>query len=130
MSAVLPTLLLLSALQVKHVLADFYLQSYWMVKTKGIYGHPGGLAHAGLHMAFSALVLVWFGLSWALLAALLAGEFVVHYHTDWLKDRLVRRGGFGPADARFWNLTGVDQFVHQMTYLGLVALTVSAGVSQ
>ena len=33
----------------KHIIADYFTQYPWMYKYKGIYGHPGGLAHAGWH---------------------------------------------------------------------------------
>lgn len=130
MTPILATLFLLTGLQVKHVLADFYWQSGWMVRTKGIYGHPGGLAHTGLHVALSATVLIWAGLAWGLFVALLVAEFAVHYHADWAKDRLVRRGALGPTDRRFWTLTGIDQFVHQMTYLAMVAVAALVTVPQ
>lgn len=124
MSSSVLTLFLLAGLQIKHVLADFYLQTSWMVQTKGIYGHLGGLAHTGVHVLLSGSVLVWAGLAWWLLLAVLIVEFVVHYHTDWTKDRLVRREGVGPSDSKFWNLTGIDQFVHQLTYLAMVGVVV------
>lgn len=82
---------------------------------------PAGWPIPGLHVGLSGLILLCIGLPAALFAGVLAAEFAVHYHTDWAKDRLVRRGGLTASQARFWNMTGLDQFVHQLTYLGMVA---------
>lgn len=116
-------LVLLCAFQIKHMLADFYWQTQWMVGGKGRYGHPGGLAHAGLHVALSAVILALAGVPAGGLAALLAGELAVHYHTDWAKEQALRRRGLGPTDKAYWGLTGLDQFIHQMTYLAMIALS-------
>lgn len=116
----LVTLLLL---QLKHLFADFFWQSRWMVENKGQYGHPGGWAHAAVHGGASAVILI--GLApisvlWVLGLCLV--ECVVHYHIDWIKERAVKRSGAAPTDKRFWNITGTDQALHQATYLGMAAL--------
>jgi len=45
------TLLLasLALFEVKHFLCDFVLQTAYLYRHKGIYGHPAGFIHAGLH---------------------------------------------------------------------------------
>lgn len=108
-------------LQGKHLIADFLLQTRYMLAGKGRYGHPGGLMHAGLHAALSLLLLLLAGvpLRWALLIAAL--EFAVHYHLDWSKDRWITKSAATPGDARFWRALGVDQFLHQLTYLAMIA---------
>jgi len=92
-----PALLLaaLALFQVKHYLADFHWQTLWMVETKGRYGHPGGLVHAGLHGLLSLPVLMVAAPFFApgLFAALVIGEVVLHYHIDWSKARIVARRG-------------------------------------
>lgn len=107
-------------LQVKHLLADFVLQSGWIVRTKGIYGHPGGIVHAGLHAVLSIAALVITPIGWAWIAAICVAEFVVHYHIDWLKDRLLKRSGAKPTQWYFWVLTGADQFAHHLTYIAML----------
>ena len=57
-----------------------------------------------------------------LIAALLLFEFLVHYHTDWLKARTQRRRGWSQTDAIYWVAFGADQFVHQVTYIVMAAL--------
>jgi len=116
---------LFALLFIKHFITDFALQTGWMVRTKGQYGHIGGVVHAGLHVIGSAAVLVFFTVSPLLMLTLLAGEGVVHYHLDWAKDRLVSLGGFSPTSQIFWILTGLDQLLHQLTYLVMIALIAS-----
>jgi hypothetical protein len=47
---------------------------------------------------------------------------VLHYHIDWLKDRLIRKNALTPVDKNFWTLTGIDQFAHQSTYVVMLWL--------
>jgi hypothetical protein len=117
------TLLLLVLLfQVKHFLADFLWQTDWMFLNKGRYGHPGGLAHAGLHALLTAAVLLVAPVSAAMLLALAALEFVIHYHVDWSKDHFTRRGAYTVRDKAFWVVFGIDQAAHQLTYVLLLYL--------
>lgn len=108
--------------QIKHLVADFLLQTPWMLANKGRYGHPGGLAHVGVHLLGTLPILLWLGPGPLLLAGLLAYEAAVHYHLDWAKERLNHRLGLGPDRAGFWTLTGIDQAGHQLTYLALIVL--------
>jgi hypothetical protein len=66
-------LLLLFLFQIKHLLADFVLQTSWMVFDKGRYGHPAGIAHAGIHGLLSAPVLLVAGLPLLPAALLILG---------------------------------------------------------
>jgi hypothetical protein len=130
----MPQLALLSlaavaVLMAKHMVADFYLQTAYQYMNKGIYGHPGGLIHAGIHVALTPLVyLVLAPVSVLLALAIAVGEFFVHYHTDWLKEQINRRKGWTANDHGFWSLLGTDQFLHGLTYLAIVgALVAYAG---
>jgi hypothetical protein len=54
--------------------------------------------------------------------AIIAGaEFLIHYNVDYVKERIVHRYGWKPDNAFFWWALGLDQLVHNMTYLGIVA---------
>ena len=54
-------------------------------RNKGFYGHPGGLLHAGIHLVLTLPVfLLLIPPSLAFAAAVVAGEYIVHYHIDWL----------------------------------------------
>jgi len=125
-----PALLLaaLALFQVKHYLADFQWQSFWMVETKGRYGHPGGLLHAGMHGLLSLPVL-WLAAPRApgLCLALVVAETVLHYHIDWAKARITTRRGLDDRQTAYWHLLGLDQAAHQATYLAMLGVLLLAG---
>src|SRR5262245_25372836 len=50
--------ILFIGLEVKHYIADYFLQPAWMLVGKGDLRHPGGYAHAAVHAALSAIVLL------------------------------------------------------------------------
>jgi len=116
---VLVALMLFAA---KHFIADFLLQNAWMQHGKGAYGHPAGLTHAAIHMVGSLPALGVLALSPIAAGLLILGEGIVHYHIDWAKETMSKRLGLGPGQTGFWALFGADQFLHQMTYLGMIAI--------
>lgn len=118
-------LVLVLLFQVKHLLADFVWQTGWMVHNKGTYGHPGGIAHAGLHALITVPVLIWTPLGTGAILGIAAVEFLLHYHIDWTKDRLLKRLGLGPKEKGYWGLTGLDQFAHQVTYVAILWLALA-----
>jgi hypothetical protein len=103
---VLLALAAVGVLMCKHAVADFYLQTPYQFLNKGKYGHPGGFIHAGIHTALTPLVyLVLVPGSLLIAAGLAVGEFVLHYHIDWLKEQLTHRNGWNTQDAvssPFW----------------------------
>lgn len=108
-------------LAVKHCLADFIFQTPYQYKNKGIYGHPGGLIHAGIHAALTAplfLILPAAGIGTAL--AILAGEYVVHYHIDWVKEQVVKHYALVADTPGFWYALGTDQLAHYITYIVII----------
>ncbi len=115
-------LLLLAGFGIKHFICDFLLQFNNMVREKGTYGAPGGLYHAGIHGWFTFIVLIPFYPTVAILAAIL--DFVVHYHIDWAKQQLSK--GSTPADRKFWIWLGLDQCLHYLTYLVIIAWATGA----
>jgi hypothetical protein len=113
-------------LQLKHFVCDFVLQTSRHVQFKGIYGHPAGLEHSGIH-AMGTIPCLWLiGVAPLSAIAIAAGEFVIHYHTDWAKEQINRRAGWTPAVHSFWVAQGVDQLVHHATYLGIMTLILIA----
>ncbi|HXG79413.1 MAG TPA: DUF3307 domain-containing protein [Methyloceanibacter sp.] len=120
------TLAAVAILMVKHAVADFYLQTPYQYLNKGKYGHPGGFLHAGIHAALTPFVyFVLLPGSLLMAAALAAGEFVLHYHIDWLKERITQANGWTPQDRGFWCALGTDQLLHGLTYVGIVAVLVT-----
>lgn len=108
----------------KHLLADFRWQTDEMVKEKGNYGSWPGIEHSLIHGLGTAVVLMFFvGIFGALLYGIL--DAVLHYHIDWTKININRKHNYTTADKEFWWWLGVDQFLHQMTYV-LIAACVMA----
>lgn len=114
--------------QVKHYLADFHWQTPWMLLNKGLYGHPGGLAHAGLHGLLTLPVLVVIApVMPVLFALLILAEIAVHYHLDWIKARQMTQRGIHENNPVFWRLLGLDQAAHQLTYIAIIGALVTFG---
>ena len=114
-------LLFLILLQVKHWYIDFVNQTNDEVASKGIYGDQLGINHSAKHgLATTLCVLLVTGTPYLFFAILLGMlDFVIHYHTDWAKMN------YGNRDIRtpqFWNHLGLDQMVHQLTYIVIAYL--------
>ena len=139
-----PTLAQLAALGavlfVKHFLADGPLQTPYQIDNKGIWFHPGGLLHAGIHTGLTAVCLIaWCALTGigaqpVLIAALAVGEFAIHYLTDLVKKRIDDQRewstpGFESGAERelvihdpaaYFTLLLADQMIHSLTYVAIV----------
>lgn len=115
-------LLAMTVLLVKHTIADFFLQNGFQHANKGRYAHPGGLLHAAIHVALTLPVFVILPASPELMIVILAGEFLLHYHVDWLKARITKGRGWLPTQAVFWYAFGTDQLIHLLTYVTIVAI--------
>ncbi len=112
----------ITLLTVKHTIADFFLQTPYQYRNKGRYGHPGGLLHAGVQAVFTTPVfLILPPASLALAALILFGEFLAHYHIDWLKENIVKWGNWTPQTHAFWYAIGIDQLAHYLTYVAIIA---------
>lgn len=115
------TLILIFLLFTKHLIVDFPLQGPFQWMNKGTYMHPGGLLHATLHGLTTMLCFWWY----APLACIWLGiiDGIIHYHIDWAKMNLNAWFGWkADTHEEFWWLLGVDQYLHALTYIGLVAL--------
>jgi hypothetical protein len=115
-------LLAIGLLQLKHFLCDFVFQTDWQAKYKGIYGHPAGLAHCGIHALGTIACLLLLQAAFSVVIGLTLAEYAIHYHTDWAKERITRRAGWTPATHIFWIALGADQLIHQLTYLAMAAV--------
>ena len=117
---VLFALALLFLLQTKHLFADFFLQTPRMLCNRGVYVHVGRLQHAGIHSAGSLVAMLLVGVSAPLAILVAVIELIVHFHIDWVKGRWSDHTGHGPDQAGYWRAFGVDQALHQWTYLLMV----------
>lgn len=122
----LALLLLLAGFQVKHLLGDYVLQNAYILAHRRVWGHPGGLLHVGIHAGLTLPLLLAAGVQGWLFAAILIGEALFHYHLDWWKDATIHRHGLTPQDRAYWWLTGLDQMLHQLSYLVIAGIIAGA----
>ena len=113
--------LLILAFAVKQLGADFLLQSNWMAQGKDRTSDWMAplCAHTGLHGLGTLLITLAVkpALWWLALA-----DFAIHTGIDRGKALIGQRTHFPATDARFWWLIGVDQFLHQVTHIGLAVV--------
>jgi len=111
-------LITLVALQLKHFYIDFVNQNNDEIKHKGIYGNWKGMKHSAKHGLWTCVLM--FAISSYLDYAFVLGvlDFFLHYHTDWIKSKY---GEKNASDKTFWAHFGLDQLVHQLTYILIAA---------
>lgn len=110
---------LICLLQIKHMFADYFLQTPKMLSGRGEYFHMGRAQHAGVHAIGSAIVLFVIGASPVFVVLLVAAEWVIHFNIDWGKARYSDAKGYGPYEAGYWRANGFDQALHHLTYLAM-----------
>ncbi len=109
-------------LELKHYIADYFMQPGWILAGKGNLRHPGGYAHAGIHAGLTGLVLLVAQTPVEMLLLIVLGEFVVHYLLDFSKIQYSRGVHMDTHPGRFWSLHGLDQILHQLTYGAIIYL--------
>ncbi len=102
---------------IKHWYIDFVNQDMEEVNHKGIYFHWLGAKHSLKQGVATAAIFLLLGVGFFNAVFLGALDFVIHYHTDWVK---MNYGNRDITTPQFWNHLGLDQLAHYMTYLGLV----------
>ena len=107
-------------LELKHFIADYFLQPGWMLAGKGDLRQIGGYAHAAAHAGLSAIVLLVAQTPLSALLLLVVAEWVVHYLLDFAKIKYSRGVHVDTNPARFWALHGFDQITHQLTYGAMI----------
>jgi hypothetical protein len=112
-------LILLTLFQIKHFICDFPLQKPYQFLNKGIYGHFGGILHAFIHGLGTVMILSFFTPHAAIFATI---DMILHYHIDWAKVKINKYYGLKADNSeKFWWLLGLDQMLHQLTYIGIIA---------
>jgi hypothetical protein len=109
-------------LQVKHFICDYPLQTTYQVVNKGTYGHAGGIIHSGIHAVFTLPAFLIITPTLPIGIAIVVAEFLIHYHVDWSKQRIMARMGWQSVDSEFWWGIGADQFLHYLTYLAIATI--------
>lgn len=124
---------LLIAFQVKHFLADYPLQTRWMLgkfKREPNEWVPPLTAHAFAHASLTAVIV---GVASALLGksvwlawTLAIGDFVVHFIVDRIKASPDLLGRWKPDQPAFWWALGGDQMAHHLTHYAIIWALVSS----
>ena len=103
----------LVAFTIKHVVADFFLQTNWMALGKE--RRHGWLVPLTVHAAWHGGLTVLMIAAVAPRLAWLGGvDFVVHAAIDRCKGLIVTINGITPKDHWFWWLIGIDQGLHHL----------------
>ena len=118
-ASVSTVLILICLLQIKHMFADYFLQTPKMLQGRGSYWHMGRAQHAGVHALGSVLALLAVGAPLGFILVLVPLEWAVHFNIDWGKARYGEVKGYGPNEAGFWRANGFDQALHHLTYIAM-----------
>jgi len=124
--------LLLVIFQLKHFLADYPLQTPYMLGKMKATGWKLPLAaHAAVHALITfTIAFVFLDLSYLpdviLFASLLAMlDFTIHFLVDRVKASPSLAGKFKPEQSYFWWALGADQMAHHLTHYFIIAILVS-----
>lgn len=112
-----------------HYIGDFTLLSTnWMLRCKSAFtgfkdlrNMAGIAAHASVHFVLLTVTAVlffgWLGVAFGLIN--LVAHFFIDCGKPMLTNYLVKKGYGGdlPAQRRFWEVMGVDQFLHAATII-------------
>lgn len=111
---------LLVSFQLKHYVADFPLQSGWMLNKR----LPGWdfafplACHCAVHSTITLIIICLVNPSLWWLALI---DFVVHFLMDRVKSAAHYLGRFNdPTRQSFWNCFGLDQLVHHFTHYFII----------
>jgi hypothetical protein len=111
---------LLLALSIKHFLADFPLQTQYMLgKGKREGWVDPLLAHCNVHASLTWLVLVAFGVGYFPALGIAGAEGIAHFGIDRLKAHPDLGGRWNPSQPQFWWALGADQLAHNLCYLAI-----------
>lgn len=117
------TLALMTALLAKHFIADFPLQTKYMLGKFGPYPKYilPLLAHSAVHV-FTTLLILAFFLPPPLAAGVALAEGALHFGIDRVKASPQLLGRWAPSSPYFWWALGADQLAHGLCYVGICAI--------
>jgi len=111
-------------LTVKHVVADFFLQTTWMARGKD--AASGWLLPLTVHcLVHGVIATLLFAVLVPRLWFLGPLDFVVHFCIDRAKGFCVARFGINQEHQWFWWLIGIDQALHHVTDFAWALLVAS-----
>lgn len=110
---------MLCLLQIKHMFADYYLQTPKMLSGRGEYLHMGRAQHAAVHVVGSIIVFLIFGTPLAFILIIGALEWFIHFNIDYAKASYSDKKRLEPNQPAFWRAAGLDQLMHNLTYIAM-----------
>lgn len=120
--------ILLVAFQVKHFIADYPLQTPYMLGKMKSTGWVKPLAvHALIHAMFTIFIAIWFNPHLALALGVI--DFILHFIIDRLKASPNLGGRFKPDQPYFWWALGADQMAHHLTHYIFIYMLITYGVN-
>ena len=115
------TLILLIVFQIKHLIADYYLQFPYMYMNKGAKHNwiRPLFDHAMVHSMMTLIIVGTYLHNDIMLPMVLlvtAFDFITHFITDrWKATR-----GRKPDESKFWTDLGIDQMIHHIVGILIV----------
>ncbi len=107
---------LLIIFQIKHYLADYLLQTEYMLgKFKAKDWEMPLLTHAGVHGLMTCAI-VWYFVGWQLAIFMAVLDVIVHFTVDRVKASPFMFGRYQPHEKMYWIAHGADQFMHHITH--------------
>ncbi len=107
---------LLVVFQIKHFLADFPLQTEYMLGKFNAEGWELPLfTHASVHAIMTFGIVLYF-LSWKIALTMALFDLIVHFTVDRVKASPFMFGKYKPDEKIFWLALGGDQFIHHITH--------------
>ncbi|WP_371814399.1 DUF3307 domain-containing protein [Ruegeria sp. HKCCA4812] len=111
---------MLCLLLIKHMFADYYLQTPKMLSGRGEYLHLGRAQHAAVHVVGSVVVFLVFGAPLSFILIVGALEWFIHFNIDFIKASYSDKKRLEPTQPAFWRAAGLDQLMHNLTYVAMV----------
>lgn len=119
--------LLLVIYQFKHFLADFPLQTEYMLRKfrRTDWVLPLS-AHAGTHAISTLFIVAIFTQNILLAVGLAIFDFIIHFIMDRIKASPDLLGRWGPSESKFWYMVGIDQMVHHLTHYTIIYFIITS----
>ena len=115
---------LLVVFQLKHFVADYLLQTRYML---GKFREKGWVkplaAHCGIHMAMTFGIFLCVT-SFKVAIALAVVDFVLHFMMDRVKASPNLGGQFNNTQPAYWYMLGFDQMFHHLTHYALILVAI------
>ena len=117
---------LLILFQLKHFLADYPLQTQYMLGKMNRTGWVLPLAaHAGVNAFFTFLIVLIVKPDNYWLYLLVLVDFIIHFTIDRIKASPNLGGRYKPTQPQFWWCLGADQTAHHLTHYVFIYILVT-----